>query len=771
MSKLRAVLFVFLTSVLFLLFESRQKVFAEEKSAQQQGFFLLPQQSTNSDIVSVKILPESLRMLPGKPFWFYILFDMAPDWHLYWKNPGDAGAAPSIDWTLPEGFQAGEVFWPAPERFEISDAIVFGYDKKLVLLASIQAPDDLKDGSRVKIGAKIHWLGCSTTCVPGDAIFSMNFLASQRRPAPQKDVVDLFQQAKRLLPIDQSKAKSSVQDDSLVIRVSPHMNLEKISNVWFFPEKTGLIDTKILPTWHVDTANNIVEVRVFAKDLKKNELPLKGVLVIHDGTKTMSWNVQIPSNLEEIKPEEVKQATPALESEKHIEELEKRVWYRQTLDTVRQFTDSEFFRILLGAFIGGLILNIMPCVLPVISLKLLHFVQLQGASKKESAKHGLVYSAGVIVSFWVLSGAIFLLQAFGKSVGWGFQLQEPLFVAFLTIILFIFSLNLFGVFEFLPSLSSFAGALEQKAASAYGGSFEKPSFVATFFSGVLATLVASPCTGPLLGSVIGFTAVLEPLRSFVIFTVLGIGMSFPFLLIAIFPPAAKLIPRPGAWMVTFKQLMGFFMLATCLWLVWVLAAQTANLSVITMLSTLIIIAFGVWIFGTWGGLNRSKKVRWVAKVVSCIVVLLGSALLLFDVKKLESAAPLPTSQAVSKVVGEEWERFSLPLLERRLKQHMPVFVSATAKWCLTCQANHLILESASVKKAFIDYGVIKIEADWTMNDPEVTSYIKSLGRNGVPLCVVYSKNPNVAPRILPEVLTSEVVIEALKWATTSTNDH
>jgi thiol:disulfide interchange protein/DsbC/DsbD-like thiol-disulfide interchange protein len=729
-------------------------LYSETETSAPKDIYILPTQATNSDIVSVKILPESLRMLPEKPFWFYIQFDMAPDWHLYWKNPGDAGAAPSIEWTLPEGFQAGEIFWPAPERFEIEDSIVFGYTHQLVLLAAVYAPKDLQDGARVKIGAKVHWVGCSTSCVPGEASFTMNFLASLRRAPIQKDIAEEFQQAKRMLPIEATKTKSFIQDDSIVIHVLPQMNVTEISKVWFFPDQQGIIDTKILPTWHVDIANNTIDVRIPIKGpLEKSALPIKGVLVVRDDMKNIAWDVQIPSG-----PVEVKNVNPQWAAQKHIEDLEQNVWYRKILNDFSQFVHSEFFRILLGAFIGGILLNIMPCVLPVISLKLLHFVELQGSSKQAAAKQGLIYSLGILVSFWALSGGIYILQAFGKSVGWGFQLQNPLFVACLTIVLFIFSLNLFGMFEFAPSLASFAGTLEQKAKTA-------PSVAAAFFSGVLATLVASPCTGPLLGSVIGFTAVLEPFRSFIVFTVLGIGMAFPFLLICLFPPAAKLIPRPGNWMVTFKQLMGFFMLATCLWLVWVLSAQTANLTVLTMLSTLFFISFGVWIFGTWGGLNRSRRVRFFAKILSFFVIALGSYILLSDVYTTEGTAKRPSQVEISKVVGQDWEPFTEPLLERRLRQHVPVFVSATAKWCLTCQANHLVLESASVRQAFIDYGVSKIEADWTMNSQEITRYIKSLGRNGVPLSVVYSKNPKVAPRILPEIITREIVIDALKWAT------
>lgn len=459
-------------------------------------------------------------------------------------------------------------------------------------------------------------------------------------------------------------------------------------------------------------------------------------------------------------------------SKKEIKKLTTRVrfsqkltnWFSERLDRLRDALGSEFAYILVLAFIGGMLLNIMPCVLPVISLKVLHFMRMQGQSRGTTFKHGLAFSFGVLFSFWVLAGAIFVLQSFGKTVGWGFQLQEPFFVAGLVVVLFILALSLFGVFEFGTKIASIAAELDEVAKVGSPLASELPTAASSFFSGVLATFVASPCTGPLLGSAIGFTAMLHPVYAFMVFTSLGIGMAFPYLVLSLFPGLIKILPKPGRWMVTFKQLMGFFMLATVLWLIWVLQAETNGLSLVYIFSSFFLMAFGFWIYGTWAGFERKNFTRAIAKVISFFVVVSGIFLLFVEVKKAKTALPttIELQQTVSTVPGKEWEPYSQKRLDELRQEHIPVFLDVTAKWCLTCQTNALVLESEAVRKAFIQYGVVKMMADWTQNDEEITMMLRSLGRNGVPVYALYGKNPEEAPTILPELITQDMVIDALK---------
>ncbi len=725
-----------------------------------------PYTSSNDEVVAVKIYPESKNILPGQPLWMCVQFDIGPEWHLYWKNPGEVGAAPSISWKLPQGFRVGDALWPAPERYEIEKTVVFGYAKQLSILVPLYPPEDLVEGSTIHVKAEVHWLGCSTSCVPGDAFFTIPLQVSYRKLPIDSARAALFHTARAMLPLDVLQTQSTIKDGNIEIRISREGQFDHVSKVLFFPEEQNYFDVQRLPTWEVSLDSRTLIARVFSEQLAKNEaaLPIKGVLVVQEKDHVLSWNIIIPFKSEATSHSTAfEKKAPQVTS---IEALEEQMWYRKLSNALSHFLHSEFFTILVLAFFGGLILNVMPCVLPVISLKMLHFVQLQGQSRLKAAKHGLLYSFGVISSFWLLSGAIYFLQSFGKVVGWGFQLQEPLFVVALLIVLFIFGMSLFGVFEFLPSLASKAGNLEYSFQSSHPEERQHPSYLGSFFSGVLATFVASPCTGPLLGSAIGYAATLEPVYSVSMFTALGAGMSLPFLLLCLFPSLGRLLPRPGRWMVTFKQLMGFFMLATVLWLTWVLDAQTDNLSVLTMLTTLFVIAFGTWIYGTWGGVDRSKRVRTIAKVIALLVVLYGSYLLVSNVRegRMGTTEKPKLVKEESQVVGRQWRPFSQSFLDRLLQQRVPVFVYVTAKWCLTCQANHAVLELEKVRQAFVQYGVTKVEADWTMNDETITAYIRKMGRNGVPLAVVYSGNPNVAPKVLPEILTPEIVIEALQWA-------
>ncbi len=737
---------------------------------------LAPFSSTNEEIVSVKMVSEEPVVVPGKAFWVAFMFHMGKDVHLYWKNPGDAGQAPSIRWGLPPGFRVSDLLWPAPERIEIEQAVVYGYSNRLTLLAQIFPPQDLEIGSKIDIKATVNWFGCSTVCVPGDAQFAMSLDVASEKTMPSKHVMSIFRQARKLLPHDVKETKTKVASDSLEVRVHQDIPFANITNVFVFLEQQELIATNERPSWELSQDKKTLTVHVKTDKLLSPATiyPLRGVVAVDEegslGPKELSWNLKI------LKPRE---AAPTSEFEKkydaslkvkannvdqHLEELENNVWYRKYLAQISLFIKSEFAKILFWAFLGGIILNVMPCVLPVISIKLLHFVQLKDSSRMAVAKHGVMYSFGVLISFWVLSGMIYILQSLGHVVGWGFQLQEPIFVTILIIILFILALALFGVFEFGVSLAGASGSWEQSFTKGIPTQKEMPSLTSSFLSGVLATVVAAPCTGPLLGSAIGFAATLQPTMSFAIFSALGVGMAFPVLLVSLFPGLSVLLPKPGRWMVTFKQLMGFFMLATVLWLVWVLEAETQGITNLKLLLNFFILALGAWVYGNWCSYDRSKNTRIVGRVISILIVLAGSWYFIQNVQKARFGVQAPKAEALpqSQVVGEEWEVFSLPKLERYIKRGIPVFVDVTAKWCLTCQTNALVLESDKVKEAFVTYGVVKMKADWTTNDETITRYIRSLGRNGVPVYAIYGKDAAAHPLVLPELITTDMVIDALK---------
>jgi thiol:disulfide interchange protein len=392
---------------------------------------------------------------------------------------------------------------------------------------------------------------------------------------------------------------------------------------------------------------------------------------------------------------------------------------------------------LLFAFTGGIILNLMPCVLPVLSLKILGFVQQAGEDKKKTLRHGLVFTAGVLISFLVLAGILLILRAGGEQLGWGFQLQSPTFLILLSVFFFLFSLSLFGVFEIGTAFTRVQGG-----GSGYAGSF---------MSGVTATVIATPCTAPFMGSALGYGLTQPAYVSLLIFGFLGLGMASPYLLLAANPRLLKFVPRPGAWMETFKQFMGFLLAATTLWLIWVLSFQVETESLVVLLFALLFAALGAWIWGKWGTLIQASRTRIIALVLS--LALIGGA----TYKAIDSVK-LATGQKQS-----EWLSYSPALVEQLRREKKPLFIDFTAKWCLTCQVNERVtLQNEEVRKAFADRGVTLLVADWTNQDSTIAHALAQFNRNSVPLYVLYTADEKSPPVVLPEILTPGIVLEALK---------
>ncbi|MBA3237345.1 MAG: thioredoxin family protein [Parachlamydiaceae bacterium] len=423
--------------------------------------------------------------------------------------------------------------------------------------------------------------------------------------------------------------------------------------------------------------------------------------------------------------------------------------------TPENSTEGGIFVAFVFAFLGGLLLNLMPCVLPVISFKILSFVKMAGQSRTSTFQHGLAFFFGVLASFWVLAGTMLLLQSYGHAVGWGFQLQEPLFVGVLSALLLLFALNFFDVFEFGTSVTSLAGEAQQSSKK------KGNALLGSFCSGILATAIATPCSGPFLGSAIGFAMTLPPALVLLLFTVLGTGMALPYLLLSAFPSYLRFLPKPGPWMTTFKALIGFTMLATVLWLLWVFSAQTGDLSLFILLFSLLLLSFAAWIYGNYCMALNSKNSRrfgaifaFACAAVSFYGITLASMTGVIESKDIEIAA-------VTESQAGAWEPYSAERVEILRKKGTPVLIDFTAKWCLICQVNHIVLSKSEVSQKMQELNVVKMKADWTRNDPQITEALRSFGRNGVPLYVLTSRDPAGTPQILPQVLTSEIVLDSL----------
>ncbi len=659
--------------------------------------------------VQAELIYEDASLQPGRPFWVGVRLKMEPGWHAYWKNPGTAGMPPQVSWTLPPGFHASPLQWPTPQKFITMDATGYGYENETIFLAQITPPATLE--GQVKISAALTWVVCDhESCLPGGSEIAATLPVNTAAPEKNTEHDAHFTQARHQLP----KANTAIQahiDQGLIV-----LNLDSpIESVDFFPENSDHIDLNQIA---IVDANRVI--------LKENSpaTSLKGILLVNGAD---AYEIDLP--------------------------------LAQTISAANasSFEGGLPFA-LFFAFLGGLILNCMPCVLPVISFKVLSFVKMAGQRRSLIMKHGLAFSFGVILSFWALAGTLLILRSWGNQVGWAFQMQEPLFVAILAAVIFVFSLSLFGVFELGTSFAAKAGQASAKP---------NAGLVGSFFSGVLATAVATPCTGPFLGAAVGFAVTQPAFQSLLVFTFLGLGMSSPYLMLGIFPGLLRFMPKPGHWMVTFKEIMGFVMIATVLWLIWVFGAETDTVAVFLLLSGFFLMSIGCWIFGKWGTPLKKKTTRFFSLAILLISFAAGGYILV-------QASTLPQDYISDRLPKDEiamadasdtlerWIPFSPEKLADLRKQGIPVFVDFTAKWCLICQTNKMVLHQDEVSTKFKEKGVVRMIADWTKKDALIAQELQKHGRSGVPLYLLYGTDKEEKPVILPQVLSGDAVIEELK---------
>jgi thiol:disulfide interchange protein len=688
------------------------------------------------DPVQAEMIVEHKSVQPLTPFWVGVRLNLDSGWHAYWKNPGDAGMAPQIEWDLPEGYAVEEILWPSPKKFTAMDAIGFGYDEEVILLARITPPKTAHSSADIR--ASVNWVVCDdASCLPGSQEIEAQVSITPQSPELHPEHAPYFSQARQKLPNPVQKIEGERKNGLICFAFD---KAKTLSHAAFYPEQPEWIDSSVDPVI-------IDQGTIVLKEIKTMEgEPLKGVLVLDDQE---AYEIHV-SLSPSAKPYVAMNQGKNRNSASAATPLE--IDTQNTAEDAHSFKGSVLMAIGL-AFLGGLILNCMPCVLPVISFKVLSFVKMAGKSRGLMFKHGLAFSFGVILSFWVLAGVLLLLQSWGESVGWGFQLQEPLFVGILAAVILVFALSLFGVFELGTGFATAAG---QATIS------KEEGLISSFLSGVLATAVATPCTGPFLGTAIGFAVTLPTFQALMIFTSLGLGMASPYLLLGAFPELLKWMPKPGNWMIVFKEIMGFIMMATVLWLVWVFGAQTDTFALFILLVGFFFLAIGAWILGKWGTPIKSKNTRIIGYAAALLIFVLGGV----TIAKASTLAPVPSPSYLNSEVAltdpagaDQWIPFSPEKLAELQAQGTPVFIDFTAKWCLICQANHAMLETESVREKFQEKKVVKMLADWTKKDPVIAEWLKKFGRNGVPLYVMFDGEQN--PAILPQVLTPDLITEQL----------
>jgi len=690
------------------------------------------------------LLSEVSSIAPGEPFTVGLRIQLDDGWHSYWKNPGDAGEATSIEWTLPDGVEAGPIQWPYPHRVPFGPMTSYGYSGEVVHPVTITPPDTLSPGQEVTLRGTASWLVCDDICLPAEGEVQRTLsVASSSEPGPEADAIAAAQ-AKRPEQVDRWTVRAARSSGSYTLALTPPEGVQpNLEGTYFFPAEKEVLnhaapqtlsragDTYLLATQQSDYAQSPVDT-------------LRGVVVAPEGTawdaagdvRAMKVAVPVDSTLSDVGT--VTAATTPSSGGGGLS----LPWA------------------LLFAFGGGLLLNLMPCVFPVISVKILGFVEQAGGDHRVVRRHGLLFGAGVLVSMWGLAGILLAVRAAGTQVGWGFQLQSPTFVALMTLLFFGIGLNLLGVFEVGTRLMSLGGRL-QTSTSGDGN-------VGAFMTGILATVVATPCTAPFMGAALGVALTLSAVGGLLIFTALGVGMALPYVGLSMAPRLLDRLPEPGAWMETLKQFFAFPMFATAVWLVWVFGQQTGDSGVAMLLFGLVLLGMAAWVGHRWSDPTLSRTVTLLTRGLTIVMVAgaVGAAVLGASTGSASASSPGTASggeTAAETAAGAEeaWTPFSPQRVDSLRAAGRPVFVDFTAAWCLTCQVNkRTVLNTDAVQQAFEERNVALLKADWTNRDPQITKALESHGRSGVPVYVLYSGDGS-DPTLLPEVLTEDIVTDAL----------
>lgn len=684
---------------------------------------------------TVELISEVSSIQPGTPFWVAFRFELDPGWHNYWQNAGDSGLPTTVDWALPSGFVAGEIQWPVPGRIVAYPLVDYGYSDEVTLLVELSPPDDLAPGTTVTLNAMVDWLICESICLPASAEVSLEVPVGAGDPEADPAWAEHFREARDHLPraLEGWGVEAEVTDSGYLLTVhSVDRESPVPDSVYFFASQGDVLD-HAAPQEGTRADNRLVVTLTGSAYAVQPVSVLRGVLVAEDGG---SWDSSSAINALDVSvqvegaPEggvvEGRSTEPGASS-----------------GPVAASGSAENFTLILAlvfAFAGGILLNLMPCVFPILSLKILGAASQGGEDRGQIRNQGLFFAAGVVLTFLALAGLLIGLRAGGAQLGWGFQLQAPFFVAFMAALFFAIGLNLMGAFE--------VGAIFTRLGNKVG---EPAGYGESLASGALATIIATPCTAPFMGAALGFALTRSVPETLAIFGLLGLGMALPYLILSLAPGLLERLPRPGPWMETFRHLLSFPMFATVIWLTWVFGLQTGVGGAAYLLSGLLLVSAAGWMVGRWP--RTDQRSGMVSRAVS-LVALAGALFLMARGSAQE--APL-------MAVEEGWQTFSQEDVERTMAQGRPVFVDFTAAWCLTCQVNErVVLSTETVQEAFRARGVALFKADWTRQDPDITAALEALQRNGVPVYALYRGTPDATPHLLPAILTEQIVLDALE---------
>jgi len=698
--------------------------------------FALSGSTVATENVKARLVSEVSGVGPGQVFWVALELNIRDGWHTYWRNPGDSGEPTKLAWQLPPGFTAGDIVWTTPHRFEIAPLVNYGYAKHAMHLVQITAPKDLKAGTPVMLAAKASWLVCSDVCIPEGADLQLTMPAGAQAGGMDPKESSLFSAARSELPSAQPAATSArIAGDQLVITLGGDWGatLSQIKSLAFFPYDEGGIE--YATPQKLTRTKEAVELSMKVGYKPPKAGAIRGVLVVSQQNGTQSDTVPI-------------EIAADFSGAGAVADQAKAGPRAAPLTQARQEPEHSLIVLMLLAMLGGLILNLMPCVFPVLSIKAISVVEQAKKHPGIVRMKGLVFAAGVISSMLALAAVLLGLRAGGEEIGWGFQLQSPLFVTLLIYLLLAVGLNLSGVFEFGGGLAGVGDGLT------HGDGYR-----ASFFTGLLTTLVATPCTAPFMAPALGAALTQPAINALCIFAALGIGLSLPFVLLSFAPWMRRVLPKPGAWMDTLKQFFAFPIYASAAWLLWVLSHETSSFGLGAALAGTVLIGLAAWAYQKSSSSSGGGK---VTVLVTAAASLLLAIILPVRFADVASATAAPGESAQSKAGADEWQPYSEARIAELTAAGRPLLVNFTASWCLTCLVNERnAFSDSAVQAIFRDKNVTLMKGDWTNRDPAITHALAAFGRAGVPLYVVYNSKPgSTEPLVLPQLLTAGAIQSA-----------
>ncbi|MEC9390766.1 MAG: thioredoxin family protein [Myxococcota bacterium] len=698
--------------------------------------------------VHARLLFDQTSVEPGGTLRVGLHLDQDENWHTYWKSPGDIGLPTEIQWSTPPGVTVSPYEYPVPHKFDVQDIISYGYEQEVLLYTEMVFPANTEPGTYT-VGLSASWLVCEVSCIPGSVELERSVEVLDSPPSPSTHA-PLFEHAQSFHPgplpdgvsirgqVEPAVVKPE-QPFTVTLDVEHAGVIEHDATGWpFFAPIAGeqwmILETSISTR---DGGTRIVLTgETFAPDAVPVNDSVGGLFQFPFGDGVVRHEFSVPL----VWDQPAATASASGPNAPSVQEP--------------SGDEPQFGLMLLMAFLGGMLLNIMPCVLPVLSLKIYSLVEQHDADVSDRQRAGLGYTIGVVLSFLALGGTVIAFRTvLGLEVGWGYQFQAPEYVIALATIVFVFGLSLFGVFE-VPAFGATSMAQAQ----------EKEGMAGHILTGAFATLLATPCSAPFLGTGMGFAFTLPGWGILLFFTAAGLGLAAPFLLIAYIPALARFLPKPGAWMETFKQFMGFTLVATTVWLVDVLAAQTGPDGAVGFLAFLVVVSVGCWIVGRWGGPIASDRSKVTALLVAFgLSVAAGAQFLVTDFAEPEPSSSSALSMELDFSEEMPWQAFTEARVDE-LAGHT-IFIDFTADWCLSCKANEkTVLASQSVRDAMKENGVIPLKADWTRRDPVITQWLARYGKAGVPFYLIIPGDRTKAHIPLPEVITPGIVIGGVRRA-------